>query len=76
MNRMELDGFVAEVGFNCNSGGDEKWQGTKVESLITQKVQQLSRLRSRMAGSVVGTVNSCAKVRGSAEATVTCREAR
>ena len=76
MNRMELDSFVAEAGFNCNSGGDEKRQGTKVESLITQKVQQLSRLRSRMVGSAVGTANSCTKPKGWAEATVTCREAR
>ena len=76
MNRMELDSFVAEVGSNCNSGGDEKWQGTKVESLITQRVQQLSRLRSRMVGSAVDTANFCTKARDSAEATVTYREAR
>lgn len=76
MNRMELDSFVAETGFNCNMGGDEKWQGTKVESLVTQKVRQMSPSHSRTGRCVAGFVNSCTKAKDSAEGIATCKEVR
>lgn len=76
MNRMELDSFVAEVGFNCMTGGDDKWRNAKAESLITQKVRQLSRSASRMAKSVVKTASSFITTEDSADANVNCREVR
>ena len=76
MNRMEFDSFVAETGFNCNIGGDEKWQGTKVESLVTRKVQQMSPSRSRTGRCAVDSVNSCTKAKDSAEGIATCKEVR
>lgn len=71
MNRMELDGFVAEVGFCCDVGGDDKW--IKAVSPITQKVRQLSRSTSRTAQSAVKTANFSIMTEVSADANANCK---
>ena len=76
MNRMELDGFVGEVGFNCTAGGDDKWRKAKAESLITQKVRQLSRSSFRTGKCAVKTASFSTMTEDSEGVNVNCKEVR
>ena len=76
MNRMEFDSFVAEVGSVCTVGGDDKWQGVKAESLITQKVQQMSRSSSQTGRYAAKTANFSIMTEGSADVNANCKEVR
>lgn len=76
MNRMELDAFVGEVGFNCDmKGGDDKWR-TNTQSLITQKVRQLSACSSRTKMFAVRTASSYITTEDLAGANVNCSMAK
>lgn len=76
MNKMELDSFVAEAGTVCGIGGDEKWQNTKVESLITQSVRRQSQSISQTGKSAVRTASFFTTTKDSADVSANCRGVR
>ena len=76
MNKMELDSFTAEAGMICKVGGDDKWRKAKAESLITQKVRQVSRSSFRTGKCAVKTASFSTMTEDLADVNVNCKEVR